>query len=360
MTVYSSIITDGSGTVVRNISYQPWGNVHSNTEESGASTFDPSRKFTGQILDDSTELYYYGARYYDPTIRRFITPDTIVQSQYDPQSLNRYAYCRNNPLIYKDPSGHFFWFAVGAMAMYNAFENSDKIHNFGDFAKYAGIGAAEGALMYWTGGAGAAGAGRVTSQLATTMLMKGANSMMGNPMGKLNTGGQIATYILASAMIQGGLEHGMYKNDLQGFTEDELKEIGTTNASREDYITKMNFEDSEEAFGGRQLYKLDARSWQKVIINGEYKGIVGRASAFGNSPLLHTASASVKGSAKGTKMLIGQYLWNEGVCHQSVAQQFWNSGLQVSPTQLYGTWDTYLTTGVLYWSKETGPLFKLT
>ena len=102
----SSIITDGSGTVVRNISYQPWGNVQSNTEESGASTLDPSRKFTGQILDDSTGLYYYGARYYDPQLRRFITPDTIVQSPYDPQSLNRYAYCRNNPLIYTDPSGH--------------------------------------------------------------------------------------------------------------------------------------------------------------------------------------------------------------------------------------------------------------
>ena len=107
MTVYSSIITDGSGTVVRNISYQPWGNVHSNTEESGVSTLDPSHKFTGQILDDSTELYYYGARYYDPTIRRFITPDTIVQSPYDPQSLNRYAYVRNNPLIYTDPSGNW-------------------------------------------------------------------------------------------------------------------------------------------------------------------------------------------------------------------------------------------------------------
>ncbi len=51
--------------------------------------------------------YLNGARYYDPTIRRFITPDTIVQAPYDPQSLNRYAYVRNNPLIYTDPSGNF-------------------------------------------------------------------------------------------------------------------------------------------------------------------------------------------------------------------------------------------------------------
>jgi hypothetical protein len=51
-------------------------------------------------------LYYYGARYYDATIGRFISADTIVQSPFDPQSLNRYAYCRNNPLRYTDPTGY--------------------------------------------------------------------------------------------------------------------------------------------------------------------------------------------------------------------------------------------------------------
>ncbi|MBU2541138.1 MAG: RHS repeat-associated core domain-containing protein, partial [Candidatus Omnitrophica bacterium] len=53
---------------------------------------------------------FYGARYYDPEIGRFITPDTIVQAPSDPQSLNRYAYCRNNPLNLIDPSGHG-WFS---------------------------------------------------------------------------------------------------------------------------------------------------------------------------------------------------------------------------------------------------------
>ncbi|MDD5259544.1 MAG: hypothetical protein PHD29_06225 [bacterium] len=106
----SSIITDGTGTVVRDISYQPWGNVDSNTEESGANTLDPKHKFTGQILDDSTELYYYGARYYDPILRRFISPDTQILDPYNPQELNRYAYCVNNPLRYTDPSG-YSWFS---------------------------------------------------------------------------------------------------------------------------------------------------------------------------------------------------------------------------------------------------------
>ena len=43
---------------------------------------------------------------YDPVIALFISADSVDQDWYDPQSLNRYAYCRNNPLKYTDPSGH--------------------------------------------------------------------------------------------------------------------------------------------------------------------------------------------------------------------------------------------------------------
>jgi RHS repeat-associated protein len=63
-------------------------------------------------LSDKTGLYYYGARYYNPAIGRFITPDTIVQASYDPQSLNRYTYARNNPVILADRDGHFFWIGI--------------------------------------------------------------------------------------------------------------------------------------------------------------------------------------------------------------------------------------------------------
>lgn len=49
---------------------------------------------------------YYGARYYDAQLGRFISADTIVPGAGNPQSLNRYTYALNNPLRYKDPSGH--------------------------------------------------------------------------------------------------------------------------------------------------------------------------------------------------------------------------------------------------------------
>ena len=62
--------------------------------------------FTGQEFDREAGLYYYNARYYDPEIGRFIQPDTIIPYVFDSQSFNRYAYCRNNPVMCVDPSGH--------------------------------------------------------------------------------------------------------------------------------------------------------------------------------------------------------------------------------------------------------------
>ena len=98
-----SIATDGSGTQRQAVTYYPFGEVRTNT-----GTVDLPYKFTGHELDPETGLYYCGARYYDAPQGRFITPDTIVQSPGDPQTLNRYAYARNNPLLYTDPSGHAF------------------------------------------------------------------------------------------------------------------------------------------------------------------------------------------------------------------------------------------------------------
>ena len=73
-----------------------------------------SYAFTDQERDSESGLYNYGARLYDPVIGQFITPDSIVSNPLDPQTFNRYSYCRNNPLIYVDPSGHNP-FLIGAL-----------------------------------------------------------------------------------------------------------------------------------------------------------------------------------------------------------------------------------------------------
>jgi RHS repeat-associated protein len=63
---------------------------------------------TDQELDAESGLYNYDARLYDPIVGRFISADEVVPDWFNSQSLNRYAYCVNNPLKYKDPTGHLF------------------------------------------------------------------------------------------------------------------------------------------------------------------------------------------------------------------------------------------------------------
>ena len=53
-------------------------------------------------------MQYFGARYYHPTIGRFTQIDPLEGNIFDPQSLNRYAYSRNNPIVYLDPDGRSF------------------------------------------------------------------------------------------------------------------------------------------------------------------------------------------------------------------------------------------------------------
>ena len=90
----TTIITDSNGNEVGRISYYPYG---STLETSG--NIPAERKFTGQIKDDSTDLYYYVARYYNPETGNFISADTVGKG-------NRYVYAENNPLMFTDPTGH--------------------------------------------------------------------------------------------------------------------------------------------------------------------------------------------------------------------------------------------------------------
>ncbi len=62
--------------------------------------------YTGQRSKAELGLYYYGARFYDPTLGRFIQADTIVPQPGNPMAWDRYAYGFNNPSRYTDPSGH--------------------------------------------------------------------------------------------------------------------------------------------------------------------------------------------------------------------------------------------------------------
>jgi RHS repeat-associated protein len=90
------LVTSENGVTTEDIMYKPFGEQLNETEE--------RYTYNGKELDE-TGLYYYGARYYDPVIGRFISGDPLTGERESPQTLNRYAYCLNNPLKYVDPAG---------------------------------------------------------------------------------------------------------------------------------------------------------------------------------------------------------------------------------------------------------------
>ena len=70
--------------------------------------------FTGKQRDSESDLDNFGARYDSSSLGRFMSSDPKHISAHlaDPQSFNRYAYARNNPLVYVDPDGQDFQKAV--------------------------------------------------------------------------------------------------------------------------------------------------------------------------------------------------------------------------------------------------------
>jgi len=113
------VATDASGVVVWRESYRPYGERLTNAPAS--STNDVW--FTGRRQDVDTGLVYMGARYYDPTIGRFISTDPKGFDGANVHSFNRYAYANNNPSKYVDPDGRnplIVWLATATGAGYGA------------------------------------------------------------------------------------------------------------------------------------------------------------------------------------------------------------------------------------------------
>lgn len=91
-------LTDKEGKIVESYSYDAYGNITHRTKT--IETYNPYG-YTGREID-AYDLYYYRARYYDPTIGRFITPDPIGFMGGD---TNFYRYVGNDPVNFTDPSG---------------------------------------------------------------------------------------------------------------------------------------------------------------------------------------------------------------------------------------------------------------
>ena len=104
-------IVDSKGSQVVVYRYDAWGEVLVSSDASGfgLAQINPLR-YRGYYYDQETGLYYLQTRYYDPKVRRFLNADDASVLTKDPEQLtekNLYAYCDDNPVMYRDDTGMF-------------------------------------------------------------------------------------------------------------------------------------------------------------------------------------------------------------------------------------------------------------
>ncbi len=109
------LVTSDNGQLVSYHDYYPFGDEHSPISQEVAGGFDREdpMKFTGHERDyaggmggeEGHAIDDMHARYYGPSLGRFLSVDPVLGDPHVPQSLNRYVYVRNNALRFNDPTG---------------------------------------------------------------------------------------------------------------------------------------------------------------------------------------------------------------------------------------------------------------
>ncbi len=98
----TSVSADVSGGNVTKQLYKGWGEIRYTS-----GSLPTKYQYTGQYSNmGDFGLMFYNARWFDPALARFSSADTIIPGAGNPAAWDRYAGMLNNPLRYRDPSGH--------------------------------------------------------------------------------------------------------------------------------------------------------------------------------------------------------------------------------------------------------------
>ena len=100
--------------------YDAWGTMYITLDTEGVGTLNPFR-YRGYYMVSCIGLYYLTTRFYDYMTGRFLNAD-VPSICFDdglplPEGCNLYSYCRNNPISYVDPTGHFAIVALIAITV---------------------------------------------------------------------------------------------------------------------------------------------------------------------------------------------------------------------------------------------------
>ena len=132
-------LLDESGNVTKTYEYDSFGN-----EVKPEKKDENPYRYCGEYYDKETEEVYLRARYYQPSVGRFITRDTYTGESDEPLSLHLYTYCENDGVNAWDPSGHKIKLATKSKkkkkkiltTLYKLTGNKLKIMNKGHYKGY--------------------------------------------------------------------------------------------------------------------------------------------------------------------------------------------------------------------------------
>ncbi|MEI3527372.1 MAG: RHS repeat-associated core domain-containing protein [Bacilli bacterium] len=172
-------IVDEDGRCVVKYDYDAWGNFKKTIYIDNYVSHSNPFVYKGYFFDSETGWYYLKSRYYDPSIRRFISADNY--NYLDSESLNGinlYSYCGNNPILGYDPEGTWSW------------------GKFWGVVAVVAIAAVAIAVTVASCGAAAAGAGFLASCAVSSI---GAYTLAATA----TTVATIATYVVATTTVIG-------------------------------------------------------------------------------------------------------------------------------------------------------------
>lgn len=107
--------SDGVGATLWKENYTPFGDRVVKASAAASN----NQWFAGKPQDAETGLSYFGARYYDPVVGRFMGIDAVQYQESNLHSFNRYAYGNNNPLRFIDPDGNEGKSVIAQMVQHN-------------------------------------------------------------------------------------------------------------------------------------------------------------------------------------------------------------------------------------------------
>jgi len=250
-----NVVTDDNGNIVTERQYKPYGEMYTNTGTVSTSTLPFS--FDGKRLDAAGALTYFGARFYNPVLARFMSADSQIRRPTNPMELNRYAFAIGNPIRYTDPTGHFPWkyllagLAIGGIFILAAVSGGAGLALLAVAASCVGFGVgalvatslgySAGSSDFWqialtgalVGAAVGAGAGAIIDGALEASATDGGIDLGADGSGWVQTARSVATDMVKSMAF--GSPQSVLVHELQGGGTDGLL-LGTVEGTGESAV----------------------------------------------------------------------------------------------------------------------------